>query len=427
MTDIVAAISFLLLPLFGVAVWGVDAARRAPWTARVAISAPAGALMVAAVMTAMSIAHLTWSRTAMIVALSVIVIGSMAFVAKRPPLSTARRAPDGWTMAVVIFVVLTAYGSLTARETSSDLFYFWGPKAVRFFREGGISLEFLRRPDSVPFHPDYPPFLSVIYAWSHTFTPQFSFSAVLLTTPLILMAIAAIVHAYSGDAAGTLLVIATLAHAIAITWAAGAGEPPLLLFETLTIVAITFVNDSRSQAILGAIGAAGAAAMKIEGTTFVIAVVIGLVLVRRDFRRAALIGAAGALVFGGWFLFTRMFGISETYALLRQFPFRAAMVPRVLALIVPAGSYEMGWLSWIVPLALIALSGQWRRAALPLTISLLTICAATFFYSRGNDPTWWIATSAPRVLMTPLLALDIAVLAASGMKRASPVPEAARL
>ena len=56
--------------------------------------------------------------------------------------------------------------------------------------------------------------------------------------------------------------------------------------------------------------------------------------------------------------------------------------------------------------------GDVRRAAAPLLIALLTFGAAVFFYIHLPDPTWWVLSSAPRVLLTPLTALLIAAVSA---------------
>ena len=48
----------------------------------------------------------------------------------------------------------------------------------------------------------------------------------------------------------------------------------------------------------------------------------------------------------------------------------------------------------------------------PAPHRVLTFGAAFFFYIHFPDPTWWILSSAPRVLLTPLAALLIASAAA---------------
>jgi hypothetical protein len=52
---------------------------------------------------------------------------------------------------------------------------------------------------------------------------------------------------------------------------------------------------------------------------------------------------------------------------------------------------------------------------------LLTFGSAIFYYVHVPDPTWWILSSAPRVLLTPLTALLIAAVAARS--RAGSIPD----
>jgi hypothetical protein len=416
MTHVLGFLAFAILPLFGLAVW--PAVRNAPWTTRIAVAGVAGSLVVGAVMIAMSALHIQWSRTSVWIALLLIVAATL----RRFSLAGAAPPQSHWiTAAIVLFVFLSLYGALTARQTSPDLFYFWGSKAVRFFRNGGVTLAFLRAPDSLALHRDYPPFLSVMYAWSQIVAAHYSVWAVLLVTPLALAAIAAIVRGFSGDGMGTLLVVATMAHGMAVGCVGGAAEGPLLLFEALTLVAIVFIDDWRAGTLLGAIGAIGATAMKVEGATFVIAVVLAIVVVKRDLRRAAWIAAPAAAVFLGWLLFTQRTGIAEIQPLLARFPFRFAMIPRVLELLAKPASYGIWGVSWLIPIVLIIL-GRLRPAALPLAIAALTLAVTIFFYSRGTDPWWWITVSADRVLLTPLLALDIAAVAAWREAKARAVP-----
>jgi hypothetical protein len=93
-------------------------------------------------------------------------------------------------------------------------------------------------------------------------------------------------------------------------------------------------------------------------------------------------------------------------------PLYFAALPKTLATLMKAASYDLYGLPWIVPIVLIAVAPQRRKAALPLIIAILTFGAAIFFYIHLPDPTWWILSSAPRVLLTPLTALLIASTAA---------------
>jgi hypothetical protein len=399
--------AYLLLPLIGLAVWRLESVRRLDLPARIAVAFAAGALITGAVMTLMSIAHLRWSRTALVVILAVIAL--IGVRASRPhwpgvsPGHVGRRAGRPAVAAgTAALLILTLYGLLDARESCGDLHFFWGPKAVRFFREGGISLASM----SERMNPGYPPLLPLLYAWSHTLARQFSWFAAVASTALFLFGSVAIVRGTSGDDRGALLMAATLSYTFAVAFAAGGGEPPLVFFETLAIAAMTFIDAP----VLVAMGLAGAAMLKIEGATFVIAVVIADLLVRRNLKRTLLIAAPAAALLAAWLGFVKYTGLFELYRGAGM-PVYFAALPATLLTIAKAASYDLWGLPWIVPIVLVAL-GKVRRAMLPLAIAVLTFGAAIFFYIHLPDPTWWILSSAPRVLLTPLTALLIAAVAA---------------
>jgi len=313
--------------------------------------------------------------------------------------------------ALIVTAILLAYGLLDARLSCGDLHFFWGPKAVRFYRDGGVTLGFLADPNTVRMNPGYPLLLPLIYVWSETIARQFSWFSAVLSTALFLFGSVALLRSTSRDDRAAVLLAATLAYAFAIADAAGAGEPPLIFFETLAIVAITFIRDRRAQTVLASLGLACAVMTKIEGATFAIAVVIALVIVRRTFKQTMLIAAPAAILLGAWLAFVRLHNLSEYYRGAAM-PIYFAAVTKTLLTLAKAASYELYGLPWIVPIALIAIAPNRRNAALPLLVALLTFAAAFFFYIHLPDPTWWILSSAPRVLLTPLTALVIASAAA---------------
>ena len=63
-------LAYLLLPPIGFVVWRLDAVRRLDLAARLAVALAAGSMITGTVMTAMSIARVPWSRTALVVILS---------------------------------------------------------------------------------------------------------------------------------------------------------------------------------------------------------------------------------------------------------------------------------------------------------------------------------------------------------------------
>src|SRR5437763_7251093 len=402
MMHVLAFAAYLALPLIGIGVWRLDAVRRLDLPARIAVALAAGMLITGVVMTLISIAHVPWSRTTLVIVLGLIAALSWP---RGYGLRVARGATRNAQLATVVFLILTLYGLLDARESCGDLHFFWGPKAIHFYRYGGIDLQWLADPNTVG-NPGYPPLLPLLYAWSQTLAQQFSWWAAILATALFLFGAVAIVRGASGDDRGALLMAATLSYCIAVADAAGAGEAPLILFETLAIVAVTFIDSP----ILAAIALAGAAVVKIEGATFVIAVVIVDLLLRRNWKRTIAIAAPAAILLGAWLGVVRAYGILEYYrgaAMAIYF----STLPKKLVLLAKDGRYELWWLPWLIPAELVAM-GNVRRAAAPLLIALLTFGAAVFFYIHLPDPTWWILSSAPRVLLTPLTALLIAAVSA---------------
>ncbi len=307
---------------------------------------------------------------------------------------------------IAFFLLLTLYGLLDARESCGDLHFFWGPKAIRFYRDGGINMQWLADPNTVRMNPGYPLLLPLVYAWSHTLAQQFSWWAALFASALFLFGAVTLVRGASGDGRGALLMAATLAYTFAVAFAGGAAEAPLILFETLAIVALTFLDSP----LLAALGLAGAAMMKMEGATFVIAVVVADLIVRRSLKRTAIIAAPAAVLLAAWIGLIRAYGITEYYRA-GAMPVYLAGLPKFFASFAKAASFELWGLPWLAPIVLVAM-GNVRRALFPLLVAIMTLGVAVFFYIHLPDPEWWILSSAPRVLLTPLTALLIAAVAA---------------
>jgi hypothetical protein len=409
-SDVLAFAAYLVLPLVGIAIWRLDAVRRLDLGGRIAVAGAAGAAIVAAVLAALSIVSIGWSRS--VVMSIIIAITAISIYFARPLRTREKQGVNPIAMAALIIIaILLIYGLLDARLSCGDLHFFWGPKAVHFYRDGGVTLGFLADPNTVRMNPGYPLLLPLIYVWSETIARQFSWFSAILSTALFLFGSVALFRSASRDDRAAVLMAATLAYAFAIADAAGAGEPPLIFFETLAIIAITFIRDRRAQIVLAALGLAGAVMTKIEGATFAIAVVIALIVLRRSFKRTMLIAAPAAILLGAWLAFVKVHDLSEYYRGAGM-PVYFAAVTKTLIPLAKAASYELYGLPWIVPIVLIALAPNRRNATLPILIAVLTFGAAFFFYIHLPDPTWWILASAPRVLLTPLTALLIASAAA---------------
>jgi hypothetical protein len=411
MTDLLAFASYLLLPLIGIAVWRVDIVRRETQLVRLAVATGAGALIVGLLMATLSLIGVQWSRTTLFTPLALVVIAGVILVRRSPDVtrSTSRRWNRFALGGTIAMWLLTFYGTITARESCGDLHFTWGTKAVRWFHAGKIDADLLRT--HVQLTTDYPPLQTLLFAWSNTFSHQFSWWGAVLLSPLFLIGTLAIIRAWSGDDWGTLLVAATLAWTYTLSYPAGCAEPLLLLYETIVIAALTFLRDPRAQTFYATLGVAGAVWTKLEGTTFAIAVVITILLVQRNWRRALIVAAPAAILVGAWLTFVIRAEILLMYGG-AKLPIQWQAVPAVLKTLAGVAKWELFWIPWLVPIVLIAISRARRAAAVPLAIALLTACATISFYVRAGDPVWWIQSSSPRVLLTPLLALLLASLAA---------------
>jgi hypothetical protein len=419
-TDVLGLLAYLLLPLIGIGIWRVDVVRRMPLAARLAVATATGALVVAVLMATLSLIGVEWSRSLLFPLILAITIGGIVLVRRAQPVETAPAAPVKRIAmaATIICVILTIYGTVTARESCGDFQFTWGPKAIQFFRAGGVDPAVLKAYPQLTV--DYPPLQTLLLAFSNTFSHQLSWWAGVLASPLLFIALLALIRGWSGDDYGTLLVAATLSWTYTLSYPAGCAEPPLLLFEALTIAGLTFLDDPRAQTLVATIGMAGAVFTKLEGTTFAIAALLTIVLVQRNAKRAIIAAIPAAILIGGWMLFVFHNDLLWMYrgAALPMYP---ETLPVVLKTLGKVAKFELWWMPWIIPAVVIAF-GNVRRAAVPLAIFALTCCATIYFYIHYTDPVWWIESSSPRVIQTPLLALLIGAVAAHSPDRIKPAP-----
>ena len=308
----------------------------------------------------------------------------------------------GVRLAITALTLLTAYGALTARETCADLLYFWGPKAVRFAAARGIDVAFLKAPEHLLMHPDYPPLVPLLYAWGALIAGGFSYWAPLLLTAIVLGATALLVPGRGG-----VLMAALLAFGYAQALAAGAADPILILFEVAALCALTFLDD----APLASIALAGAAMTKVEGAAFVLVAIVAYVIVSRHPLRALAIAVTPAVLLGSWIAFARTHGLIDSYAR-GATPF--IWSAETFGAVARAASFHAYYLPWIAVLAPLVFAKRWKRAALPLLVAAGTIAYILFFYMHPDaNRDFWIAVSAERVLLTPLAALAVAAAASS--------------
>lgn len=396
-------VAIALLTLAGLIVRRVPSVAAMELPAQLAISFAAGLLVTGTLMFAWSLVGIPWTRISLGVPLLILIACGLVK-------GNAQKG-KGW-IGIAIFVLLTTYGVLTARETCADLMYFWGPKGQRFYRAEKIDVDFLKFPHYYLMHPDYPPLLPEIYAWGSLAGHRFSYWGALALTPLFLLAT---VLAFRGIAARKLgeelagryavLMAAILAYGFAAGMVAGAGDPPLLFFEVIALAAITFDDDWK----LAALGIAGAMFLKVEGTAFAAVLIASYLVIRRRILVAA---APGIVLLGAWIAFAKHHDFLDAYGKSKS-TLHLHLIGKVTALTARQASYGAFYLPWLAALGPIAIGRNRKRALLPLLTGLGVIAYTIYFYLHDADPAWWIASSAERVLLTALACFVVASAAAS--------------
>jgi hypothetical protein len=397
----VAALLFLIWP--GLITWRLPVVARLDLPARLAMAFAAGMVIVVVLLYGYNFAHVPWTRVT--VGFPLIVIGCFGLRRR----AEARLHTD-MSIPIVVFAAITVYGVATARETCGDLIYFWGPKAERFHYAGKIDADFLAFPHYFLMHPDYPPLLPLAYAWPSLVAHRFSWWGPLFLTPIALLAMAFAFRGFTRSGWHAVLLTAIAAYGFAIGMVAGAADPPLLLFEIIAIAALTFAGDQRDGRIIASIALAAAAFTKVEGAAFAIVALIAFLIVTRKIARTALLAVPSIVLLGSWILFSAQHHLLDAYWKAKSATHFEALGTIVMGTLRQA-SYDVAFVPWIAPLALLAITRRLRRAALPLLVAAGSIASTIFFYLHADDPGqvgWWIDASAMRVLLTPLACLVVA-------------------
>lgn len=398
------ALAALGLVLFGAFATRLDL----DWPARIAIAFTCGIAIGGSLMYVESLIGVKWSPWTVGLP-AILCAASAGWRFSRAGRRDWRKTPFE-SVAVALLFLLTLYGAATARMTTGDLLYFWGPKAQHFFDAGRIDVEFLRFPHYYLMHPDYPPLLPLLSVWSSIWTGSFSYWGAVLLAPLLLLAAVLAFRGYSQSGLFAVLLAAILAFGFAAGRVAGGADPLLLLFEIVALSALTF-RRSRADDLVAAIALAGAAFTKVEGAAFV-AVVIAATLITRRSAKSLLLAIPAAILLGSWIIFSKQHGLLDSYGRagsalhLDKLGFVAWVAGRQI-------SYGAFYLPWIASLAPLAFARNWRRAALPLLVGAASIVCTIYFYLHEPDPGWWIKASAERVLLTSLASFVVASAAAS--------------
>ncbi len=401
-----------------------------PVTARAGIYFAGGLLTLAVEMFLFSAIHLRWSIAALLALPFAAAIAS--YWPRGIRISRIDGKPRSFVAIVMIALALIsiavfAIAVVAGEATSFDLLLFWGPKGVRFAAARAIDIGFLAAPDNYLMHPDYPPLVPLLYAWTMLGKAALNWWGVITSAPLFLLLSAGMINGFARDAkplradAITALFASLFAYLFIVNAVGGNAEPALIFFETLALCALTCTRGRADEhAILASIALAAVVLTKVEGTPFALLLVGSFLLCGdapfRERLRAVAKAFAGPLIaLPGWIAFCAHNHLLDAYR-----PSGGVLTIRALLsaarLVGADASFGIGYLPWLIPFVFIVIGRS--RAALPYVVA-----AAGYFaflivvYARSSDAGVYVAWSGTRVLLTPLLCFVFAALAAVSPKQ----------
>ncbi len=415
--------ALFLLALFAVAFLGAAMLPgRLAWSERLPIGAALAGVLLTIEMVLASWGGVRWVPGLLLAPLA---LGLL----RRERRSGERAAPGGGLSralpglaAALAGLLLLGYAAWSARMTSADLLLFWGTKGEHFALARGLDMDFFRIPPRGRMHPDYPPLLPCLYAWGTMWAGRLPWRTALLLAPIFLGLGAALFGSFAkrrlpAREAAELAAVYTglLGLGLFASRSAGNAEPALLFYETLALCALVFAPESRAAPWLAGLGLAGAALTKVEGALFaVLAILAVLWLVRpmRRWRAALALAVPPAAAVALWALFAARAGALQFYTPAAAARFDPRYAPEVARGLLRAASYGTLYLPWLALAALGIAKRPAPSARLPLAIGAAYLVTMFAIYLKdGVDPTSWIAASAPRTLLAPMLCLLFAVAA----------------
>lgn len=436
MTAVLAVLSVLLLAVFGAPAALTPLARGFSLPARLALALGAGALALTVSAVLLGIAGIPWS-IATLSALPALAAAWMTWHARPRDGAPAGRGHDQTPLVAVALsaaAVFLLYAALrSGRATSPDFVYFWATKAVRYAAAGGFDPSFLRWPNAIHTHVNYPPLHPLTLAWTAFWSgesaiwrygPLSAFVWVAAGVPVLFELLAVKLRRRSAAAIAAFWA-AAIVTALAASYSGGNAEAPLLVFVSVGGLA-AMLDDDRLLAIASA-ALAGAVLTKLEGAIVVALIVVAaaardVLLRRKTWPLNTLRLASGpALALGLWFAFmlihrTPMSDATREPLGRITFAYAGTIVEEMVRNL-DAGAHGVGW---IFPLAVIVLAA--RRISLAHLPGLLTVAGLLVFYygyylHAAGDPSILIGWTLPRTSL-PALSLWILTAGLIGASRA---------
>jgi len=347
-----------------------------------------GCAWIPIAMFALSLLHIRWSLTSILV--SALIPALAAFAIRRTSPATSPKT----TLTIIDLVtalLIVLYGIYTTLGMwELDFWAIFGMKARAFFDHGGIDWHLLTSPFNAFMNPDYPLALPLLFdvhaivngAWDHRWIgllyPAFTIALVLVTRPLI-----------EKESNSPLIVSAmtlTIA-ALSFTRTAGTAEAPLVAISAAALLLLRRgILDDDTRAIRTASILLGVAAfMKNEGIAMVAAAFVAVLVTTRSWRRAAALWPAAACA-ASWIAVVRLFHLKSQFLQLQATHLRELpAMARALASNPP----EHGFF-WVVALITIVVAfREAKRESLLGTFIVVQLLLYVATYLATSLPVVW--------------------------------------
>ena len=348
--------------------------------------------------------------------------------------------------AVAIVVVLLLVDAAYRPLSEWDAWAMWTMKAKAITLLGGLDARVLA---GVPYHHlhlDYPLLLPAVEAMGFRFmgsidTQVIHLQAALLTAALLLAVPRLLADRVPVVIAWASVLLVAVAPSLVDQAGAGLADAPLAVFFAMAAVCgwRWLADGRREMLVLSALFAAATLATKREGTAFVLAFfLVMLIAAGRGRRLAALAAAVAALATAApWQLWLHANGVDTSNG---EIPYAKVVDPGYLAGRlgrIPTGAASLVWHAiqpgaWlvIVPAAAVAVllaarGGERRTAVFVAAVACLVLVSVVWAYWVGRPSLhYYLQHSARRVVTTPVVLLGaflpVLWVAASRGRRAGP-------
>ncbi len=411
MTAFLYVVAYALIPLFG---WSFASSIESR-SARIGYAFLAGSLLLTVESVLFTMAGIRWSILGL--SMPLLVASGIVVLRLRRREAAVASPPPRWPAVTVIGLSLAHFtlSILTTQSINPDYILFWGPKSVHFALARALDASYLLSRYAPP-RIDYPPLVPVTQAWGLLFSHEMPWITAAAMAAVWLAAAVPVVYWLTGSVDGTAFWTAAMAASLAFCGSGGNAEAMLVVY--LSIAAAAIVADRTSIACMAF---AGAMLTKEEALITIGAILIGVAIYDRGFRRVAALAASSAAGGSVWFAFQKRFGLPAGPGRLilthtvhwTNLPTIFKEAPKSLA----AGCWGLSWLIALAVILFIAMKSPRRLAgSIPLLVPIpLLFAFFVYLYLQYESSLamkmWWIL---PRISQPALSMLILAAVFASG-------------